>query len=342
MKDKFFYIDFIKVISCLGVMLFHLNVHSFYADNNATLLFGLKLSGINLGDIAVSLFIIVSGFGLGLSNRADFSIKKYARKRFLAIYPAFWVSYIIVALVFVFFLGKNIGENENPLKFILTIIGLDGLLLYKFTSFYLVGEWYTGYMILTYFMFPILFIYGMRQPFFSAICISGFIILLHYNYDSIFDMWEPINPLMRLLEFFFGIWYAQILRKDIIANIFLLLLSSLIIFKVDALLKSIPYHFVLIMFGISTFICIVILLNIIVLPLHIIKLFSVLSGYTFLAFLVHHQILLYFYERFDVAHASLQSKFSVFITVITISFLYAYMISPIVKFFSNKLNEIFF
>ena len=57
MKEKFFYIDFIKVISCIAVMLFHLDMHSFYADNNAPLFFGLKFLGMNVGDIAVSLLL---------------------------------------------------------------------------------------------------------------------------------------------------------------------------------------------------------------------------------------------------------------------------------------------
>jgi len=135
MKEKFFYIDFIKVISCIAVMLFHLDMHSFYADNNAPLFFGLKFLGMNVGDIAVSLFIISSGFGLGLSAKENFSLTSYIRKRFLAIYPSYWLSYAAVALLFIL-LSKPIGEGVPGIRFLLTIIGLDGLFLYKFPTFY--------------------------------------------------------------------------------------------------------------------------------------------------------------------------------------------------------------
>lgn len=340
MKDKFFYIDLIKVIACISVMLFHLDMHSFYADQNAPLLFGLKLLGINLGDIAVSLFIIVSGFGLGLSNQESFSIKTYAKKRFLAIYPAFWISYIIVALITIFILNNPIGEGQNLVKFILTIFALDGLFLYKFPSFYLIGEWYTGYMILTYFLFPFLFIYAMRKPILSASLILIMMIGLHLKYEVIFDIWEPINPLMRLFEFFFGILFANIIRKNFLLRSILTIASVLILFNTRILLEKIPYHFVMIFVGISFFLCISILFDKIRMFEHIESLFSSLAKYSFLAFLVHHQIILYFYSRFDLAHAHILIKFSVFVTVIILSFLYGYMISPLVNYAVNKLNLI--
>ena len=72
MKESFFILIYQSLISCIAVMLFHLDMHSFYADNNAPLFFGLKFLGMNVGDIAVSLFIISSGFGLGLSAKENF------------------------------------------------------------------------------------------------------------------------------------------------------------------------------------------------------------------------------------------------------------------------------
>lgn len=343
MKEKFFYIDFIKVISCIAVILFHVNMHSFYADQNAHLLFGLKLLNINLGDIAVSLFIIVSGFGLGLSNRNSFSIKNYAKKRFLAIYPSFWISYSVVAITFLFIFGKSIGEGENPLKFILTIVGLDGLFLYKFPSFYLVGEWYTGYMILTYFLFPFLFIYALRKPLLSLCIILFIMIVLHINYNAIFEMWEPINPLMRLFEFFFGILFANFLRKDYLLRAILTTASIFILFNTNLLLDKIPYHFVLVMVGLSFFLCISSAFELIEKAVnlgHIETIISHLAKYSFLAFLVHHQIILYFYRVVpDFAHANVLLKLAVFITVITLSFSYGYVIFPLVNYVTNFLNK---
>lgn len=340
MKDNFFYIDFIKVIACISVMLFHLDVHSFYSDQNASLLFGLKLLNINLGDIAVSLFIIVSGFGLGLTNRQSFCIKMYAKKRFLAIYPSFWVSYIFVAIITIFILDKNIGEGQSLVKIFLTIVALDGFFLYKFPSFYLVGEWYTGYMVITYFLFPILFIYAMRKPLLSVFLIIAIMIGVHSKYEVIFDMWEPINPIMRLFEFFFGILFANIIRNDIFLRVILTVLSLLVLFNTEMLLEKIPYHFVMVMVGISFFLCVSSVLEKVRFFPCIESLFSNLAKYSFLAFLVHHQIILYFYSAFDLTHSNNLVKFSVFITVISLSFFYGYIMLPFINYLAARFSSV--
>lgn len=341
MKEKFFYIDFIKVTSCIAVMLFHLDMHSFYADNNAPLLFGLKFLGINVGDIAVSLFIISSGFGLGLSSKENFSLGSYIRKRILAIYPSYWLTYAIVALLFIL-LSKPIGEDIAPFKFLLTIIGLDGLFLYKFPTFYLVGEWYTGYMLITYMFFPFLFLYGLKRPLLSFILLVILVVSLHIKYDSIFEMWEPINPLMRLPEFFFGICFAKNIRKDKLLKGILTIIGLIILWDTSILLDKIPYHFVLIMVGISFFVVISSIFDIVFVHSYVKELFSYLSRYSFLAFLVHHQILLHFYGTFDVAHSNNLVKFSILITVITLSFSYGYLVYPSVNYVTGKLSNLFF
>ncbi len=339
MKERFFYIDFIKVIACLSIILFHLNVHSFYANNSAPLLFGLRLLGINLGDIGVSLFIIASGFGLGLANKADFSIKRYLKKRFLAIYPSYWFSYLTVAIIFIL-LGKTIGENQAPVKFILTIIGLDGLFLYKFPSFYLVGEWYTGYMILTYLIFPFLFLYALKKPIFSVVCIFILIVVLHNNYQLIFDMWEPINPIMRLLEFFFGILYAQYFRKYLPIKIVGLIIAILFFLNIDRLFEIIPYHFLMIGFGMLIFISIDAILSLIIIPSTLSLIFSNLSKYTFLAFLVHHQILVFFFEKIpSLPMDSNWIKFCVYCTVSILSFGYAMTVYPTVMSITKLIDK---
>ena len=98
----------------------------------------LNYFNVSLGDLAISMFIIMSGLTLSLSTKSDFSIIKFYKKRILAIMPSYWLSYIFVAIIFSF-LGKTIGDGKYW-KLILTFLGLDGFFLYKMPSFYLVGE----------------------------------------------------------------------------------------------------------------------------------------------------------------------------------------------------------
>jgi hypothetical protein len=239
-------------------------------------------------------------------------------------------------------LSKPIGEGVPGIRFLLTIIGLDGLFLYKFPTFYLVGEWYTGYMLITYIFFPFLFLYGLKKPLLSFLILIGLVVSLHIKYGAIFEMWEPINPLMRLPEFFFGICFAQNIRKDKLLRGILTVVALAILVNTSILLDKIPYHFVLIMGGISFFVIISSVFDIIFIPKYMRELFSQLSRYSFLAFLVHHQILLLFYSAFDVTHSNNFVKFSVLITVITLSFFYGYLVYPLVNYITEKLNNLLF
>lgn len=76
-KQRFFYVDMIKVLSALIVMLFHFNVEAWYRDNTVELLGPLKFLNISLGDIAISQFIIISGMTLSLTNPNTFSSFKF-------------------------------------------------------------------------------------------------------------------------------------------------------------------------------------------------------------------------------------------------------------------------
>jgi len=217
-----FYVDVIKVLAALIIIMIHLNANAAFRNKEAPLLANLHYFKVYLGDIGVSLFIIISGLTLSLTNRENFSIKKFFKKRILAIYPSFWITYLFVAIITVFILNKTIGDGHYW-KIILTILGLDGFFLYKMSSFYLVGEWYTGFIIITYLFFPVLFWFGNKKPLTTFIGILLMSIVLHINYKFLFKMLENCNPLMRLLDFYFGMMMTLYISKKqriIIINIF--------------------------------------------------------------------------------------------------------------------------
>ena len=95
------------------------------------------------------------------------------------------------------------------------------------------------------------------------------------------------------------------------------------------------------MVGISFFVIISSVFDIIFIPKYMRELFSQLSRYSFVAFLVHHQILLLFYSAFDVTHSNNFVKFSVLITVITLSFFYGYVVYPLVNDINRKTETIY-
>lgn len=343
-KQHLFYIDVIKVISALAIILFHLNVHSFYGNNSAKLLGGLSYFNVSFGDIFISLFIIISGLTLSLIERNKFIISDFFKKRFLAIYPSFWISYIFIAILF-FLLDKSFGDGQYW-KILLSIIGLDGLFLYKFPSYYLVGEWYTGYMLITYFFFPILYIMTHKRPILLGVIILTFCVVLHINYEKLFQMPETINPLMRIPDFLFGIFFSLYLSKMQLLRNILFILSIIYLVFSDLLFGLLPYHFHMVIVGVAIFIILEKIINLLrIEKVNVVKdIFIYLSKYTFLAFLVHHQILLLFFNYIpNLPNENLIFKFSVFVSVSFLSFSYAILIFPIVCTLSRMLsNKLFY
>ncbi|CAH6927204.1 conserved membrane hypothetical protein [Vibrio chagasii] len=330
-KERLFYVDIIKLVSALMVMLFHFNVNAYYRDNNVELLGALSYMNISFGDIAISLFIIISGMTLSLTSREKFSTQRFLKKRALAIYPSFWISYLFVAFCIVILTNNSIGDG-HLWKLILTFFGLDGFFLYKMTSYYLVGEWYTGYMLITYLFFPILFLYGARAPFYTMAFLLAIAIYLHINYSYYFSVYETCNPLMRLPDFFFGIMFGIHIRKDpsLLNKLFLLSVAYLVSY--DYISSIIPYHFFMMFGGMAIFIVAVRVIDFLrVENTFIAKPIKYIAQFQFLAFLVHHQIILYLYSKIMVSELGFYEKVFVYLLVVFLSFLYAILINPVVR-----------
>lgn len=333
-----FYIDVIKVLASLIIIMIHLNANAALRNNSAPLLVKLRYFRVYLGDIGVSLFIIISGLTLSLTNRENFSVKKFFKKRILAIYPSFWITYIFVAVIMIFIFKRNIGDGHYW-KIILTILGLDGFFLYKMSSFYLVGEWFTGFIIITYLFFPILFLLGNKKPLVTFIGILLLSIILHINYRFLFKMLENCNPLMRLLDFYFGMMMTLYISKKQKLDNFLNILSVLYLLFYKFFSKIVPYQFHMILVGISIFLVLKFIIT--VFKLLKMQLISYFAQYTFLAFLIHHQIIIYFYDSIpELVMGNKIMKFCVFVSVVVLSFGYAIIILPLVKYFSKQFKNI--
>ncbi|MDU6897517.1 MAG: acyltransferase family protein [Haemophilus parainfluenzae] len=338
-KQHLFYVDAIKIIACISIILFHLNVHAFYANNSASLIGSLTYFNVSFGDLWISMFIIISGLTLALTSRENFSIRGFFKKRFLAIYPSFWITYILVALVFLIILHKPFGDGEYW-KIILTVIGLDGFFLYKFPSYYLVGEWYTGYMLITYLFFPVLYMFFSKKPIISFIIIIAIVVCVFNIYSEIFQIPQTINPIMRLPDFFFGIIFTTFLSKNNMCKMILPILSLIYLIFSDFTHAHIPYHFHMILTGISLFLILECIFRGIgqYLTPKILDKTAYWAQYTFLAFLIHHQVLLYFFQEIpNLPNENSTFKLSIWVSVCVISFSYAIIIYPVVSNFSKFL-----
>jgi len=184
-------------------------------------------------------------------------------------------------------------------KVLITVFGLDGYLGSKIKTYYLVGEWFTGFILILYvFSQPAIYL-AKKNPLALIVLatISSWLsILLSEDIFNNFFLWnkEPLwNPTSRLMEFSFGIITSLYLLKsnfkmNIAATVSVFYLFLLFLLKVNLL------QFTLLgtTFCIAAFMIVLKALMLIRFNPHFSCVINFLSKYSFLAFLFHHQVIM--------------------------------------------------
>ncbi len=212
-SSRFFSIDLIKVVGLLCIIGTHFNLFLISSGSASSPLFWCDVSyfpASQLNVAAVSAFIIVSGSGLMWSTRDRFVARTFFKKRFLAIFPLFWLSYIFVVCVGVFVSKGYSFELKLPL--LLSVCAMDGFLAYKLPHYYLIGEWYMGCLLILYCLFPFLrglFVRDRLLAFLvAALCVTG--TAVYYNLSMAIERF----PLSHVFSFVFGFYFITLLDRD--------------------------------------------------------------------------------------------------------------------------------
>jgi peptidoglycan/LPS O-acetylase OafA/YrhL len=120
-NDRLYSIDLIRFIAALYVVFYHYGFRGFAKDNMSILQFSELESFSKYGYLGVDLFFIISGFVIIMSVRnsdlIDFGISRFTR-----LYPAFWVSVALTALVTFFYGGIIYNVSLKQVLFNLTML----------------------------------------------------------------------------------------------------------------------------------------------------------------------------------------------------------------------------
>lgn len=169
-KKRIYSLDLLRAFACFCILTIHFNatVEGYYngmflyPQNGFAPNFYLE-NRLYLGDIGVSIFFMLTGASLMLSTRDWKGCANFYKKRFLAIFPSFWLVYIVVFLIDLYRSGAPV--ERNPLCMLSTLIGFDGyvgLFRPEFYMYYKIGEWFLGCLILLYIIYPILRFFYVR------------------------------------------------------------------------------------------------------------------------------------------------------------------------------------
>ena len=308
--------NIIRAVSAVAIVLYHYS-YIFYE-------YGIKESGPEFlkfengdyGGIFVAVFFMLSGAAL-LYNHPSFSSVKdvlnFYKKRWLSIFPAFYIGWIIMYVIN----SKRVGGWfwGGPRKnFLLSAIGMDGYFLHLGMNYYCLGEWFLGGIILMYLFYPLLlflwnraripstvlitflFLFNFRRHYFSSAPDTNiFIVLIKYYNSHI-----VISDNMCLWTCFMDFWLGFIVvtyflpaikkrtpRESLIAE------GLLIIATIPFQVTPLPLN----KLETCTILAVLVMLIIMLLTPFITKatqlnaLLNFLSKYSYGIFLVHHVLL---------------------------------------------------
>lgn len=305
-KKRLFYLDFIRVLSVFIIILTHF-INPYLASS------GLRLInvpfGIYIGSLGVSLFLMISGTALTITYRRPLSLRRFYKKRFLSIYPMFWMAWLLGTLLTFLMYGWWI--NRGPAwSFLLTFSAMDGLArALGAPTMYLLGEWFLGFIVLFYAIFPLLLWGVQKHPYITAVVVFVIYGISFATVSVVKPSWEIMVLLpLRLPELAFGIYFATYVRR---LRGWILVPTVVVLAVSEAFPDEIPEAVAVPLVGISVFLILAYLAKF--LDWDFIRVpTQVLSKYSYAVFLVHHQVILaefYFLPTKTMSHAELAIMF---------------------------------
>lgn len=152
-KKRILYLDLTRIVCFLMVTSFHFSIMAGDLGIDAPLKVYTSIMSIGWGAIATSSFFMISGAALIYSYRETFSLKEYYKKRFFGLYPLFWLTYLFAFLNF-FYRYKTIPAVPK-INILFSVFGMDGYFLAWIPTFYMIGEWFLGALVMLYLLFPL-------------------------------------------------------------------------------------------------------------------------------------------------------------------------------------------
>ena len=76
-------------------------------------------------------------------------------KRWKAVYPSFYIAYIMLFIWYIRF-NRTFFTGRSPLTLVFTVLGMDGYLAGAVPTWYILGEWFLGAIILCYVLYPLI------------------------------------------------------------------------------------------------------------------------------------------------------------------------------------------
>lgn len=329
-------LDVIRAVAILSIIFFHYN-ESIKMIVSPDLVFP-SWYGF-YGTIGVSFFVMLSGASLSISNTNNVNAFVFYKKRFLSLMPLFYVTYLFVILLYSVILQKPPFLGKQPFSFFLTIVGLDGFLLYKINNYYLIGEWFLGFIIVMYLFFPAMYLLFKKNKY--IVVLLSFIISCFSIYFYNLDMAISRFPTVRIFEFVVGMYFGKFLKNLTFNSNIIIVIFSFLCISFCMLLLTNFFVVTFILLGILCFIFINSLVSLFneTNLLNMRKFIYFLSKYSYGSFLFHHVFIdnLILHYKFNIYSKKISSLF--FLVSLICIYSVSYILTNFTEYFLLSRNK---
>lgn len=291
-----------------------------------------------------TVFFVLSGYLLRNRYKEISNLKTFYVKRFLSIFPAFYIAFITCYLLNVI-RSRNPFYAGNPLKLIFTILGTDNYMaFYHIPTYAVVGEWFTAIIVIVYLIYPLLSKFYNKSKIIYLSLVS-----IIYLSNAIFNICKIITKdsiipdasvITGIFLFSVGMFLSDTLEKIKNTNLFILL--SLIIILIIIFIKLpgfIPSIIINNFLGINLFI----FMNLLFTRLASIDQFQKLnplayklSSISYCIYISHHFIL---NNLFPILNDKINSTYMHILNFI-LQLLFTVIVSFVLNLITNKVIEI--
>jgi peptidoglycan/LPS O-acetylase OafA/YrhL len=210
---RLFFIDTLRIIGVICVLIHHLYGHALEVDLQWFLFFYVITPPfyVDIGRIGVWLFIFASGASLALGHSSFGSLSDVGRfygKRLLRIYPIYWTG-VVFSIIF-------LGSGKAALTLSDYVRNFAGFQIFFITNAdwaKINGTyWFIGLIVVLYFLFPIVYLAIKRHPHVSLLSLFLMYVssslIMHYVFPQ-YTGGSDWFPLVHLFEFGLGIYMIQ-------------------------------------------------------------------------------------------------------------------------------------
>lgn len=283
MKEREIGLDLIRIILIWMIFNFHFcEANVLYSSRFFTMANG------TWGWVATSSFIVLSGFLLARRYEKLESSWKFYKKRFLTIYPSFYIAFLVGFIIHGISLGSPF-YGGHPAKILLTILGFDSYAgLYGVSTYAVVGEWFTGMIVILYLLYPALNLLMNRCRITASI-----VFFLLYVLNVIIGL-DPTTADASVITGIFIFWCGMLIGQysEWIKKCKILGLVSWIVFLFFSFIKiGLVTIFACNFMGILLFLGLLILCQGLKGDNKVGKLLAFLSGISYEVYLIHHFIM---------------------------------------------------